>query len=479
MILSRILAVLRGRRREAQLVFAAMAAAIFAAALMLPVQHTASASLVLNLKSNDGLSSIALPGGLVSTHIATQMDILQSERVLLKAVDRLDLKKNPEWQKRWQAAGAQGKKRFDAWASEEIARKLAVRPVPESSVLTVSYTDKDAAFAAAVANAVVQAYMATNLEMRLEPARQYNQYFEERAAALRASLERARAKLLDYQRANNLVITEEKINLETERLQELNAKLTQAQLAASESTAHRARAASTPQNMREALMDPVVASLTDEVSRQEARLAEQSERLGANHPQVRQQQSSIATLKMRRDAAIRKTLGSIEMTDTVNQSQVHSLEADVKAQRARVLDLESRRVEASLIEREIDNTQRAYDAVLEKASQASLQSGDNQSDISVLSSASVPLDRPTLRLLKLAGAALAGALAVSLVFVLAREHFDQRVRTADDIVVRLGQQLLVILPPMSDPAPAVHPLFSLSENRPRTSPQSAPLNEAS
>lgn len=467
---SRMLAVLRGRRREAQLVFAVMAALIFAGALMLPVQYTAGASLVLNLKSNDGLSGIALPGGLVSTHIATQIDILQSERVLLKAVDRLGLDKSPAWKEKWQA-GAQGKKPFDVWAAETIARKLVVKPVPESSVLTVSYTAKDAGSAAAVANAVVQAYVATSLEMRLEPARQYNQYFEERAAVLRASLERARAKLLEYQRANNLVITDEKINLETERLQELNSKLTDAKVAATESTAHRAGAAGTPESMREALADPVVASLSDEVSRQEARLAEQSERLGANHPQVLQQQSSIAALKQRRDAAIRKTLGSIVMTDRVNQAQLRSLEDDVTAQRTRVLDLESRRVEAGLIEREIESTQRAYDAVLEKASQAALQSGDNQSDISILSAASVPLDRPGLRMLKLAGAAFAGALAAALLFVLAREHLDRRVRTVDDITVQLGQQLLVTLPAMNDSMPVAHPLFSLPGKRSAPAPQ--------
>jgi len=478
MTMSRILAVLRGRRREAQLVFAATAAAIFAAALMLPVQYTAGASIVLNLKSNDGLSGIALPGGLVSTHVATQIDILQSERVLLKAIDRLGLARDPEWNRKWEA-GAHGKKRFEIWAADTIAKKLVVKPVPDSSVLTVSYTAKDPEFAATVANAVVQAYMATSLEMRLEPARQYGQYFEERAAALRASLERARARLLDYQRANNLVLTEEKISLETERLQELNSKLTDARVSASESTAHRARAAGTPENMREALADPVVASLSDEVSRQEARLAEQSERLGANHPQVMQQQSSIATLKQRRDAAIRKTLGSIVMTDTVNQSQLHSLEEDVKTQRARVLDLESRRVEAGLIEREIENTQKAYDAVLEKASQAALQSGDNQSDVSILGTASAPLDRPLLRLLKLGAAAVAGALAAAVLFVLGREQLDRRVRTPEDITTQLGQQLLVSLPAMSGTAAPVRSLFSLAGKEKGALPQSAASKEAS
>lgn len=461
MSLDQLFAILKGRRREGLLVFAALAAGILVAGLLLPVQYTARAAVVLNLKSSDGLSSIALPGGLVSTHVATQMDIVQSERVLLKAVRSMGLERRPQWQGKWQAA-AGGKKRFEIWATETIAKKLAVKPSPDSSVLTVSYTSSDPAFAAEVANAVVRAYMATSLEMRLEPARQYSQYFEERAAVLRAALERARAKLLDYQRANNLVITDEKINLETDRLQELDAKLTEAKVAASESSAHRSRAAGNPDSVREALQDPVVAALSEELVRQEAFFAEQSMRLGANHPQVLELGSRIAVLKQRRGAAIRKTLGSLDVADKVNQTQLQALEKDVGAQRAHVLDLEARRVEAGLLEREIAGTQRAYDAVLEKASQASLQSGDNQSEISILGTASPPLDRPLFRLARLLVAAFGGAAVVSLAFVLARERFDRKLRTAEDIVARLGQHLLVTLPPAAGDACSAHPLFSLS-----------------
>ncbi|MGJ7917777.1 chain length determinant protein EpsF [Massilia sp. LXY-6] len=458
---AQLLAVLKGRRREAQFVFAAFAAGIFATAFMLPVQYTAGASVVLNLKSADGLSSIALPGGLVSTHIATQINIVQSDRVLQKAVDALGLAKRPEWQRKWQAS-ALGKKAFQVWAGETLGNKLVVKPVPDSSVLTVSYTSSDPAFAAEVANAVVHAYMATGLEMRLEPARQYSHYFEQRAALLRVSLEQARAKLLDYQRSNNLIITDEKINLEADRLHELSSKLTDAKVAASESSAHRRRAAGTPDSAKEALGDPVVAALSEEASRQEANFAEQSMRLGANHPQVVELAARIAALKQRRDAAIRKTLGSLDVADKVNQTQLQDLEKDLSAQRTHVLDLEARRVEAGLLEREIANTQRAYDAVLEKASQAELQSGDNQSEISILGTASLPLDRPLIRLLKYLGLACGGAALAALAFVLVRERFDRRIRTADDITADLGQHLLATLQPPAGARPGAHPLFSLS-----------------
>jgi chain length determinant protein EpsF len=475
---SQVLAILKGRRREAQVVFAALAAGIFALACLLPVQYTAGASVVLNLKSPDGLSSIALPGGLVSTHIATQINVVQSDRVLQKAVDAMALEQRPEWQRKWQSA-ALGAKTFRVWAAETIAKKLIVKPVPDASVLTVSYTSSDAAFAAEVANAVVHAYMATGLEMRLEPARQYSHYFEERAALLRAKLEQARANLLDYQRTNNLIITDEKINLEADRLHELSAKLTDAKVAASESSAQRRRAAGSPDSAKEALKDPVVAALSEEVSRQEAFFAEQSMRLGTNHPQVVELATRIAVLKQRRDAAIGKALGSLDVADKVNQTQLQSLEQDVNAQRTHVLDLEARRVEAGLLEREIANTQRAYDAVLEKASQASLQSGDNQSDISILGTASPPLDHPLVRLLKYLGIACGGAATAALTFVLVRERFDRKIRTAEDITLHLGQHLLVTLQPLAALETGAHPLFSPSRGKARPVPsRSAQLKEA-
>ena len=447
MTLSFIIASLRGRKFEAIAVFTTALLITVAAGLGLSTQFTASASVVLNLKSPELVSGISMPGGLASTYIATQIDIMQSERVMLGAVKTLNLESIPEWQQKWRSR-ADSSKSFAQWAAQSFSKKLSVKPGTESSVLTVSFTSPDAAFAATVANAIVKTYIATSLDMRLEPARMYSQYFEEQAARLRGSLEQAQAKLLAYKKANNLVVTDQKVNIEVDRLKDLNAKLTVLQESASESAKRSSQGNAAPDRMREVLDDKVVAALTEELSRQEAQLSELTERLGDANPRVIELRSRIASLSRRRDSAIQRALGGVRGTARVTQAQVRELQQALAAQQAVVMGLEAGRANAGLLEREIESTQRAYDAVLAKASQADLQSGDTQSEVSVLQVASTPSDERVQRWLKFLGVGILLGVVVAVLFVLLREQLDRRVRTVSDITNLLQQHLLVSVPSM-------------------------------
>ena len=80
MNLSQLLLILRARWRSALFVFA-MTVAIVAA--------LATAAVVLDVKSPDPIAGIVLPGMNVSSYMATQVDVLQSERVMLRAVKAL------------------------------------------------------------------------------------------------------------------------------------------------------------------------------------------------------------------------------------------------------------------------------------------------------------------------------------------------------------------------------------------------------
>ena len=52
-----------------------------------------------------------------------------------------------------------------------------------------------------VANAFAQGYIQTNLDLRVEPARQTNTWYEEQVKQLRAGLEAAQTALTEYQRS--------------------------------------------------------------------------------------------------------------------------------------------------------------------------------------------------------------------------------------------------------------------------------------
>ena len=107
-------------------------------------------------------------GMLAPSYMATQVDVIQSDRVARRVVRNLKLADNPQVRADWlEATGGQGD--IEAWIAGRFSSNMDVRPSRESNVISVSYRAPDPGFAAALANAFVQAYIDTALELKVDP----------------------------------------------------------------------------------------------------------------------------------------------------------------------------------------------------------------------------------------------------------------------------------------------------------------------
>ncbi len=234
MTLNQFLVALRARWLTALSVMLVVIALVVAVSLQLPRQYTAGAAVVLDVKSPDPIAGVVLPGMSMSGYMATQVDVLRSERVALTAIREQRLDERQHLRDQWQEETG-GRGEFNAWLSERILLKLEAKPARDSNVIAVAYTSPDPAFSAAMANAFVKAYIDTTLDLRTEPAKRYSSFFDDRAAQLRDSLEKAQAKLSAYQQQNGIVASDERLDVENSRLSELSTQLVMLQALAEES----------------------------------------------------------------------------------------------------------------------------------------------------------------------------------------------------------------------------------------------------
>ena len=165
----------------------AVVAVAVALSLLLPNRYTASSSVLIDMKSPDpvagNVTSIVPPG-----YMATQADLIQSERVARRAISALRLDTNAELRSDWQEE-TKGVGDYQAWVATTLAKRLEIKPSRESNVLSISYSSRDPGFSAAVVNAYVKGYVDTTLELKTEPARESNAFFDERAKKFRQELE--------------------------------------------------------------------------------------------------------------------------------------------------------------------------------------------------------------------------------------------------------------------------------------------------
>jgi succinoglycan biosynthesis transport protein ExoP len=93
--LTQFLVVLRGRWRLMMMVFLAVVLAAVAAAILLPREYAATTQVVVDVKP-DPIAGVVMPGVLSPGYVATQVDILTSERLALMVVDRMKITESPE-----------------------------------------------------------------------------------------------------------------------------------------------------------------------------------------------------------------------------------------------------------------------------------------------------------------------------------------------------------------------------------------------
>lgn len=440
------LAILRARYKLALGVFGVIVLVALVLSLVWPKSYTASASVVIDASKPDPLAAVLYPGGMNPSVIATQIDVIQSDRVAFKVVRNLKLTENPQIREQWQDA-TKGEGSIEQWLGTVFQRALDVKPSRESNVVTVTYKAADPKFAAALANAFVQAYLETNIEMKVEPARLYSSFFDQRAKEARDVLEKAQSRLSEFQKEKGIIATDERLDVENARLTELSSQYVGLQSLASDSVSRQAAARGNgADRMQEVLNNPLIAGLKADQARLEAKLQELTAKLGDKNPQVIETRANLAELKTRIDSETVKVGSSLGIANSINQQRAGEIKAQLEAQRAKVLQMKAVRDDGAVLVRDVENAQRTYDQVMARLNQSTMESLATQSNVSVLSQAVAPITPTSPRLtLNMAVAVFAGTL-LAVALVIAMEMLDRRVRSAEDVAQAVALPILGVLP---------------------------------
>jgi chain length determinant protein EpsF len=433
-------------------VFGVFGAALFlviALSLAWPRQYTAISSLVVDAKTDPvaGGAGVGNSEQLMASYVNTQADVIASRRVAQRVVKTLKLDTDRELVERWRSA-TKGVGDFNVWLADYLVdKKLTVAPVHDSpthasNVIEISVSWRSAELAAALANAFAQAAIDTNIELKVEPAKLYASWFNQRSRALRDDLAAKQKRLSDFQNSTGLVATDEKLDVENARLTELSTQLVTIQGLRQESQSRQRGVGGDIESLPEVLQSPVIQTLKAELSQAEAKQPDIAARLGKNHPDYQAAVAEIANLReriARESASIAASLGN---TTQVNLRRENDVRQALEAQKNKVLELKHAHDQASILQSDVNSAQRDLDAVTERFAQSSLESQTSQTNVVQLTTASPPLSpsSPKLFLNLLIGIFLGGFFGIGTALFL--EALHPRVRLDEDLLHLLGVPIL-------------------------------------
>lgn len=417
--------------------------------IIVPKKYSATSSLLIDFGSTDRVAGKGedLNTQLIPAYLATQLDLLKSRKVALKVVNALNLPDRPEMRKDFMDdTGGRGS--IQDWLAGLLLKKLKVDVAPDSSVVALTYTSREPKLAADIANAFAQYYRATNLELKVNPAKQTADWFDDQTKNLLAQLEKAQGKLSAFQQQKGIISTDEKLDADNTRLIELTTQLVQAQNQAYESRnranqiGELAAKGNSPDSLPEVISSPFIQTLKTDLLRAEAKVQEMSAHLGKNHPQYQRAQAEVDSLRKKLNEQIKTVTSGVSNVNRLSQQREGELRSAIAEQKSRMLAARRDREAAAILTKEVENAQKSYDMAMDRYFQTSLQSRFDQSNINLLTSAIEPVEPsfPSLPLNTALGLILGGLLGLGIAFVL--ELTDKRVRSMDDIADVFGLPVL-------------------------------------
>jgi succinoglycan biosynthesis transport protein ExoP len=445
-----VLLILRDRWKIVLLVLLLSIAAGGAASYFLPKRYVAETTVLVDIKSPDP-AAVLLPSTVNMGTLATQAEIIKSDRVARKVVRMLGLDDSPAIKRMW-IDDTKGRGKLSDWTASLLQKGVRVDPSRESSVITIAFQGGDPAFVATVANAYAEAYIEASVELKVEPARQYAAWFADQAKLMRESVERAQNRLSEFQREKGIVATDEAMDYELAKLNELSGRLTAVQGEARDSRSRQREGSRGRDTLPEVMQNPMVQELRREIIGREAKLKEMAANLGTQHPQYRRAALELEELKIRLRTETARVLRSFTATTDVSASKAAELASAIEAQKKKLLDMKKERDQIAVLARDVETAKRAYDAVTNRYNQANLESQVTRANVSVLAPAIEPLEpvfpKPLAKMLLMAaglGLFLGGAAALGL------EMIDRRIRSAHDLEEMLQLPVLAVIERRSRP----------------------------
>lgn len=417
--------------------------------LMLPKQYVATTSIVVDQRSVDPVTGVTLPVRLLPGYIATQVDIIGSRNVAHKVSEKLKLSEDPKLQEDFKKSGSVGN--IEDWIADSLLKELEIKPSRDSSVMQVDFTYPDPRVAADIVNAFADAYIQTGMELQAQPAKLSADWFDSQMATLRNNLERAQSVLSTYQQQHGIVVSDDRLDLETARLADLSKQLVDNQARTSELQSRKDLLAETVkqgksvESLQEVLSNPVVQALKSDLARAEAKLAELSKRLDINHPLYKQSKAEVDSLRQRVQSEIKMVLNSIH-GGVASSSQHDKIIANAFAeQKAKVLELKKQHDQIKVLNREVESAQRIYDAALQRSVQSRMESEMRQTNTAVLNPAVPPQKhaKPKVLINLILSVFMGGMLGIGAALV--AELMDRRVRSAFDISEQLTIPVLAVI----------------------------------
>jgi capsular exopolysaccharide synthesis family protein len=391
----------------------------------------------------------------VDPYIATQMKIIQSDAVLRSVAARYDL-----LAREGQFKGLTPDRIAALKASPTVLKQLRVIRPPNTYLVQISYRSTDPKLSADVANAIAHSYLEHSYRIQISSAASAAGFMEKQLDELKAKMERSGAALAQFEKELNVINPEQKTNIISARLLQLNTEYTNAQAdrVKKEAYFNAVKSGSIAAAQISGQGDDLN-KLQEKINDAQQRFAQIQTTRGPNHPDYKRAESELKQLLVEYQTARANAIQRIEADFHQAVDRENLLKTAVASTKADFDQLNSRSFEYQRLKEEAEADKRLYEELVTKIREASINAGFENKNTAVVDNARPALKAvfPNTKLNLLLAAVLSSLLGIGGILLI--DSLDTTVREPEEIRRLFHTDLIGTLPTIKDSkllAPAGH-----------------------
>ena len=273
---------------------------------------------------------------------------------------------------------------------------LIVQLVPSSRLIQVSYVHPDPQFAAEIANTLVKTFIEENFRTKYNSVTQTSEWLSRELADLQLKVQTAEEKLVRYQKDHGILGVDEKQNIVTAKLDELNKELTAAQTDRIEKEAdYKLAMAADPTSFTKVTPDGrEMGGLIDKLREKEAELdtqyAQATTQFGSGYPKVTELSNQLKQVRAAIEAEKAKMRDRLRDEYLAASQRENLLASAFNEQKQEANHLNESAIEYSVLKRDAETNRQLYQDLLQKLKEAGVSAGLRSSNIRVVDVARTP-----------------------------------------------------------------------------------------
>lgn len=402
------------------------------------------------------------------TELETELKILQSDILATQVIRELNLDRRPEIAGQAPPPSSSLDLTSDPLSTDptrasalvgSFRGNLRVALSPNTRIIEVHYRSPDPQMAANVVNTLMQTYVENNFKARFESTMQASDWLSKQLVDLQMKVETSQEKLVKYQKEHEILGTDEKQNIITEKLDEINKDLTTAE-------SDRMQKEALYRLVQSGDPDTVAANATsiqdgpstgmsasqflDGLRAKEAdlkiQIADLNTQFGPAYPKLSQLNNQVKEVDAQIQAETKKIIEKIRGQYVAALQLENMLRDALEKQKQEANKLNESAIEYSLLKRDVDTNRQLYEGLLQKMKEAGVSAGLKSNNFRIVDSARPPLSpiEPNIPRNLMFAVLLGLASGVGLAFLL--EGLDNTVRTTEQAQAISGLASMGMIP---------------------------------